>query len=72
MSPMRIIVKPNSPKTKILDYDESKQAYRVAIAAPASENKANIEVIKFFSKLSKKKVRITNGRTSKLKTLKFE
>jgi hypothetical protein len=66
---LKIIVKPNSKKSEILSYDEGKKALKVAIAARPEENKANREVIKFFSKLLKKQVRIKSGLTSKEKLL---
>ena len=66
---LKIIVKPNSKENKILSYDENKQALRVSIEAPAEDNKANIEVIKFFSKLLKKKVTIRSGLKSKEKLI---
>ena len=68
---LKIIVKPNARKTEILSWDESKQALRIAIAAPAEKGKANVEVIKFFSRLTKKKVQIKSGLTSRAKLLKF-
>lgn len=67
-----IIAKPNSPKTELLGYGEEKQAYRVNVHAPPEGGKANIELVKFFSKLTKKKVRIVSGLTSKKKVLVFE
>ena len=57
----KIIVKPNSSKNEISGYDKYKEAYRVNIKAKPNGNKANIEVIKFFSKLFKRKVRILLG-----------
>jgi len=54
-------------KDEILCYDEEKQAYRVAISAPPEDNKANIAVIKFFARLTKKNVTIVSGLTSKTK-----
>lgn len=69
---LKLLVKPNSPKTKILEWNESKQALRVAVSAPADKNKANIEIIKFFTKLLKKQVRIQSGLASKVKVLKIE
>lgn len=68
---VKILVKPNSNKDEILGFDEERQAWRVAIAAPPEDNKANIAVIKFFSRLTKKKVRIVAGLTSKEKLLEF-
>lgn len=68
---VKILVKPNSNKDEILGFDEARSAWRVSISAPAEDNKANIAVIKFFSKLTKKKVRIVSGLTSKEKILEF-
>ena len=66
---VKILVKPNSKKDEILGWDEARKAWKVAIAAPPEENKANIAVIKFFSKLTGKNVRIATGLTSKQKVL---
>ena len=71
-NPFKIIVKPNSSKNEILSYDKEKNAYRVNIKAKPKDNKANIEIIKFFSKLLKKKVRIIKGVKSKEKLIKVE
>jgi uncharacterized protein len=69
---LAIIVKPNSPKNRITYYDGSRNALRVDIKAHPEDGKANIEVIKFFSRLTKKDVKIIKGHTSKNKVLKFE
>lgn len=71
-STLKIVVRPNSKKSEITGYDESREAVKVSIAAPADKNKANIEAIKFFSKLLKKKVLIKSGLTSKEKVLRIE
>ena len=68
---LKIVVKPNSNKNEIIGYDENKKAVKVNIKAPADKNKANIEVIKFFSKLLKKEVKIKTGLTSKEKILRI-
>ena len=68
---LKIIVKPNAKKNEILGYDESRKAVKVAIAAQAEKGKANLEVVKFFSKLLKKPVKIKSGLTSKEKLLKI-
>ena len=68
---LKIIVKPNAKKNEILGYDESRKAVKIAIAAQAEKGKANMEVIKFFSKLLKKPVKIKSGLTSKEKFLKI-
>ena len=66
---LAIIVKPNSSKNEILGFDENKQALKVSICEPADKDKANKEVIRFFSKLLKKKVRIKSGLRSHEKIL---
>jgi len=66
---LSIIVKANASSTEIVDAHSEKKIIRVAIAAPADKNKANIEIIRFFSKLLKKKVRISAGLKSKEKVL---
>lgn len=69
---IKIIVKPNSPTTKITAVDEVRNALRVDVSAPQDKGKANKEVIKFFSKLLKKKVKIVHGLKSKEKILRVE
>lgn len=63
----RIIAKPNARENKIEGFDENRKAYRVSIRAKPEGNKANIEIIKFLSKLLKKRVRITHGLKSREK-----
>lgn len=71
-SNFKIIVKANSHKNEVMSYDSERKAYRVNIKARAEDNKANIEIIKFFSKLLKKRVRILTGLKSKEKIIKTE
>ena len=66
---LKIIVKPNAKKNEIIAYDDLKQGIKVNIKAPADKNKANKEVVKFFSRLLKKDVKIKAGLTSKEKLL---
>lgn len=68
---LKIIVKPNSLKNSIKGFDKYKGAIKVDIAAPPVKDKANKEVIKFFSRLTKKKVIIKSGLISKEKVLSF-
>ncbi|MFO8016297.1 MAG: DUF167 family protein [Candidatus Woesearchaeota archaeon] len=65
----RIIVRPNAPVTEVKAVDEARNALRVDVAAPPDKDKANNEVIKFFSKLLKKKVGIIHGKKSREKVL---
>ena len=66
---LRIIVKHGKKKNYVLGYDYEKKALIVEIKAPAQDNKANKEVVKFLSKQLKKRVKIKSGHTSKMKIL---
>ena len=69
---LNILAKPNSPKTEIVGWDESKNVLRVNVHAKPDNNEANLEVIKYFSKLLKKKVTIKSGTRSREKLLRIE
>ena len=64
-----VMVKPNAAENKILEYNKETNTYRVAIKAPPEDDKANKEVIRFFSKLLKKRVTIAHGLKSREKVL---
>jgi len=66
---LKILAKPNSPKTEIVGWDESRSALRVNVHAKPDNNEANVEIVKFFTKLLKKKVTIKSGLRSKEKIL---
>lgn len=66
---LRLIVKPNKKQNYILGYDCDKEALIVEIKAPAEQNKANKELVKFFRKILKKNVKIKSGYTSHFKVL---
>jgi len=68
---LSISVKTNAPKTEITGFDKTKNAIKLNVKAQPEKGKANAEIIKFFSKLTKKKTSIISGKTSKKKTLKF-
>ncbi len=65
----KIVVRPNANETQIKTWNAEKQALLVDIAAPADEGKANKEVMRYFSKLLKTKVRIKSGMRSKEKLI---
>lgn len=64
-----IIVRPGSSKNEITGYDAEREAYRINIAAPPQDNKANRELLKFLTKELKKKVEIKSGLKSKKKII---
>ena len=66
-SKFKVIVKPNSKESKIIEFNKDSNTYRIQIKAKPEDNKANIELIKFLSKELKKKVRIASGFKSKEK-----
>jgi len=66
---LSLIVKAGASKNKIVGWDNEKKALRVEINAKAESGKANLEIVKFFSKLVKTKVSIIIGKTGKRKVL---
>lgn len=66
---MEIIVNTNKKKTEIIGKKDSKLILN--IKAKPENNQANKEVIKFFSKLYQKPIRIVKGLKSKNKVLKI-
>ena len=68
---LKILVKAGSGRNEVLGWNDFRQALKVNIKAPAENNKANIEIIKFFTRLTKKNVRIISGLKSKTKVLKL-
>ena len=65
--PVNIKVKAGMPNTEITG--EEKGVYCVNVHAKAEDNKANIEIIKFFSKIAGKRIRILKGVKSKRKVI---
>jgi len=65
---IEVIVKPNS-KSNNLCWDEQKQLLKLDIKAPAENNKANIELIRFLRKLLKKDIKIISGLKNKRKII---
>ena len=68
---LTIIVKANAPKNRLIAYDEKKAVLQIEIKAKAENNKANTEIVKFFTQLANKHVKIISGRNSRKKLLKF-
>ena len=68
---LKVIAKPNSPKTEIVAYDESRQALRIAIAAVPDKDKANTELLKFLKKQTGRKCGIKSGSKSREKVIEF-
>ncbi len=69
---LRVLAKPNAPKTEIIGWNENKKALRISINAVPDKDKANTELVKFISKLLKKKVKIISGLKSREKLLTIE
>lgn len=70
---LKIKAVPNSSKNEICDLLDG--ALKVKIKAPAVENKANEELVKFFAKLfklPKSSFSLKSGATSKIKSLYIE
>ena len=68
----KILVKPNSKENKIERFDKERNAYIIHIKAKPEDNKANTEIIKFLSRLLKRKVSILSGFKSREKIIQVE
>lgn len=68
-SAVEIIVKPNSKKNLIT---KTNKGYVVEIKSKAENNKANEELEKFLSKITKQKVKLISGKTQKRKLVKLQ
>lgn len=64
-------VHPSKPKTAIRYLDLKQGIGEVDIAAPATDNKANRELLKFLKKTFKREVRIISGASCKKKIIEF-
>ena len=65
----RVLIKPNSPRTEILNYSEPEDYFKIAVSAPPRENRANLELVKFLTRLLGRKVRIKSGHSGKRKVI---
>ena len=61
----KVVIKPNSRNNDIVGFDKDKEAYLIRIKARPENNEANIELIKFLSKVLRKKVKIKSGLKSR-------
>lgn len=66
-----VLAKPNAKKTEVIGFDVERQAWRIAIAAPAEDDAANVELVRFLSKIAKRPVKILLGLTSRKKVVRF-
>lgn len=66
MEKIKVKIKPNSSESKII---EKGLVWKINIKAPAQENKANIELLKFLKRELKKNIKIVSGLKSKEKVL---
>jgi len=68
---IKVILKPNSSKSRIVKFNSEREAYIIDIKAPAQDNKANIGLVKFFSRFLKKDVKLIKGFKSREKLLRI-
>ena len=68
---LKVLVKPNSKETKITAYDNKQDIFHINVKAAPENNRANLALMKFISKIIKRKVEIISGATSKIKLIKI-
>ncbi|RJQ19013.1 DUF167 domain-containing protein [Candidatus Woesearchaeota archaeon] len=60
-------VRPNVRESCLAGFDDGRKVWLLDIAAPAEDNQANVEVVRFLSRMIGSRVRIRSGLTSKQK-----
>ena len=68
---LKVLAKPNAPKTEVIGWDANKQALRIAIAAVPDKDKANTELLRFLKKETGMRCEIMSGAKSREKTIRF-
>jgi len=63
---LRIKVKTNQPKTEVVEKGE---IWKINVNAKPENNKANEEIVKFFTRMFKKNVELVRGLKSRNKIL---
>jgi uncharacterized protein len=66
---VRIYVSPQSDEFQIIGYNKWRKTLEVKIKAPPTKGKANLEVIKEFSRLTGRNVEIISGNKSQQKII---
>ncbi len=66
-----LLVRPKSPKTRLVGWDDERKAYRLNVRAQPEGGKANAEIIKFFSREFGLDARIISGATSHRKVVRL-
>jgi hypothetical protein len=66
-----VVAKPNSRKSEVIGWNSEKKELKVAIAAHAEHNKANVELLKFLRKISGRSAEIVSGLKSKRKIIRL-
>lgn len=67
---IQVDVRPNAKKTEILAYISDTGTLKVAVKAPPEQGRANLELVRFLSRILGRDVTIISGRTKKRKILK--
>ena len=68
---IRVKVVPKSPKNEVVDL-MADETYKIRIAAPATDGKANAELLRFLKKsLGAAEAMIVSGKTDRIKLIKI-
>lgn len=65
----KVVIKPDSSSNEIVGFDKDKKAYLIKIKAKPENNKANLELMRFLSKILGKRVKIKSGFKSREKLI---
>lgn len=68
---LKVFVKPNKMQSVVEGYDSSRNAVIIHISAPSDKDKANRELVRFLSRMLKKRVEIVKGMRGREKYVKI-
>ncbi|MFH0978784.1 MAG: DUF167 domain-containing protein [Candidatus Woesearchaeota archaeon] len=66
---VKVVIRPKAVNTSIVSYNG--ESYKMDVKAAPVKGEANIELVKFVSRLVKQRVEIVSGLTSRTKILRF-
>ncbi len=66
---IRVLVKPGKRKTELLSYDADRDAFIVSVKQKPEKGRANSELITLLEKITRKRLAIKSGFSSRLKAI---
>ena len=66
-----IVVKLRAGSTRVFGYSEDDCTFTLAVKAVPEKGEANMEILKYLSRITKREAKIVKGATSRRKSIRF-